>query len=88
MRSELAPPNPLTVFRSVFSKSVPAVSAGKPVPGGGRPRRPDLNSHLLDFDLGARFFELLLGGIGVGLVRAFQHGLRRAFHQGLGFGEA
>src|SRR5208282_1093777 len=43
---------------------------------------------LLDFHLGARFFELLFGGIRIRLVRSFEHRLRRAFHQRLGFRQA
>jgi hypothetical protein len=40
---------------------------------------------LLDFHFRASFFELFLGSIRVSLVRAFQHGLRSAFDQRLGF---
>src|SRR3954469_16075616 len=43
---------------------------------------------LLDLDLGAGFFELLLDGFGVGLADAFLHGLRRAVHEVLGFLQA
>ena len=43
---------------------------------------------LLDFHFGAGFFELLFGGIGVGLVRAFEQRLRSAFDQRLGFRQA
>src|SRR5262252_3744176 len=42
---------------------------------------------LLDFDLRASFFKLLLGGVGVSLVRAFEERLGSAFNQSLGFGE-
>src|SRR5690348_16863541 len=40
---------------------------------------------LLDFNLGASFFELLLGGVGIGLVSTLEHGLGSAFNQGFGF---
>ena len=43
---------------------------------------------LLDFDLRAGFFQLLLGRVGVRLVRAFEHDLGRAFDQGFRFREA
>ena len=46
------------------------------------------NSRLLHFDFATSFFELLLGGVGVGLVRAFQHGLRSAFDESFRFREA
>ena len=39
---------------------------------------------LLDFDLGARFFELLLERFGIGLGNAFFNGLRRAIDEILG----
>ncbi len=44
-----------------------------------------VNPRLLDFHFRAGFLQLLLGGVGVSLVRAFQHGLRSAFDQRLGF---
>src|SRR5205823_556650 len=40
---------------------------------------------LLDFDLGAGLFELLLDGFRVGLVDTFLHGLGRAIDEVLGF---
>jgi len=43
---------------------------------------------LLEIDLGARFFELLLGRFRVGLGSAFEDGLRSAFDKRLGVGEA
>jgi len=43
---------------------------------------------LLDVNLGAGGFELLLQRFGVGLVHAVLHGLRRAFDQVLGFLQA
>src|SRR6266849_8984283 len=43
---------------------------------------------LLDLDLGAGFFELLLDRSGFVLVDAFLDGLRSAIHQVLGFFEA
>ena len=43
---------------------------------------------LLDLDLRACGFELLLDLFGFGLGRAFLDGLRSAFDEGLGFGEA
>src|SRR5476651_2018276 len=49
-----------------------------------RRSRPD-KLRLLDFHFRAGFLELFLGSVGVGLVRAFQHGLRSAFDQRLGF---
>ena len=58
----------------------------------GMGRRPDAAApiipQLLDFHFCAGFFELLLGGIGVSLVRAFQQRLRSAFDQSLRFGQA
>src|SRR6478736_678648 len=44
-----------------------------------------LTQVLLDFDLGASFFQLLLGGFGVSLGHSFLDGLRSAVDQVLGF---
>src|SRR5262250_3171429 len=49
---------------------------------------PPFGGLLLDFDLGARFFELLLDGRGFVLAHAFLHGLRRAIDEVLGFLES
>src|ERR1700688_564557 len=43
---------------------------------------------LLDFDLGARFLELLLDGRRLVLAHAFLHGLGRAIDEVLGFLQA
>src|SRR4029434_7518928 len=43
---------------------------------------------LLDFDLRARFFELLLDGRGLVLAHAFLHGLWRTIDEILGFLES
>src|SRR5437764_15134397 len=43
---------------------------------------------LLQFDLGAGVFQLLLGSFGVGLVHAFLDGLRSAVDEVLGFLQA
>src|SRR4051812_26675918 len=40
---------------------------------------------LLDFNLGASFFKLLLGSVGISLVSTLEHGLGSAFNQGFGF---
>src|SRR5262245_44088164 len=49
---------------------------------------PSSRTRLLEFDLGAGFFQLLLGSFGVGLGNAFLHRLRSAVDQVLGFLEA
>src|SRR5579859_1466282 len=47
--------------------------------GGSTSAAAPLNIHqLLDFDFGARFFELLLGGIRISLVGSFEQRLGRA----------
>src|SRR5207247_11094989 len=46
------------------------------------------SSRLLQFHLGAGVFQLLLGGLGVGLGNAFLDGLRSAVDQVLGFLQA
>ena len=59
-----------------------------PRQGGGIPPPPLKQDCLsLYFNLAARIFKLLLGGIGLRLGSALQHRLGRAFHQGLGFGQ-
>src|SRR6185295_6329319 len=47
-----------------------------------------MNSALLQGGLGAGLLEFLLGGLGVGLVGAFEHRFGGAFDEGLGFGQA
>src|SRR6188472_647497 len=42
-------------------------------------------SNLLDRHFGAGFLELLLGSFGVSFVGTFEHGLRSALDQSLGF---
>src|SRR5207302_949663 len=44
--------------------------------------------NLLDLNLRACFFQLLLDGFGIRFVRAFLHRLRRAVHEVLGFLQA
>src|SRR6185437_2017896 len=46
---------------------------------------PKSTGQLLDFDFGARFFELLLRRIGISLVGTLEQRLGSAFHQGFGF---
>src|SRR5581483_6682462 len=55
--------------------------------GAGKTSPPRLKSCLFDFDLGASFFQLLLGGIGFRFGNAFEHGLGGAFNERLGFGQ-
>src|SRR5690242_17805768 len=55
--------------------------------GDGTTPPPRKTNGLLDFHLRAGFFQLLLGGVGISLVRAFQQGLWSAFHQSFRFGK-
>src|SRR5579862_5801744 len=75
------------LFILLFRFSLHA-AAGNRTGGSGRRRKfpaAPAKSLLLDFDLGACVFQFLLGRVGVGLVRALQQRLGRAFNQGLGF---
>src|SRR3569623_1616043 len=55
--------------------------------GSAHRRHPNSCSSLLELDLGASAFELLLDVLGLGLVDTFLDGLGRAFDQSLGFAE-
>src|SRR5467141_2308832 len=66
--------------RAAARKNAPQHNSVRPRPGRGR--------QLLDLDLGAGLFELLLDRSGFVLVDAFLDGLRSAIHQVLGFFEA
>jgi hypothetical protein len=55
---------------------------------GGKNRQPTHKTRLLDFDLGACVFQLLLEGFCVSLGNAFLDRLRSAINQILGFLEA
>src|SRR5881394_243818 len=73
-----------SVFECVLAALSKAPKAGGPF-GTLQPRN---RVELLEFDLGAGVFQLLLGSFGVGLVHAFLDGLGGAVHQVLGFLEA
>ena len=57
-------------------------------PGRGIDSRSPGKARLLDVDLCAGFFQFLLGGVGLGLGSAFEHGFGSAFDQRLGLGQA
>ena len=51
------------------------------------PAAHNIHSLLFNFNFGPGIFQFFLGGVGIGLVGAFQHRLGRAFHQGFGIGQ-
>lgn len=60
----------------------------RPVSGRFACCKKETSGSLLEFDLGASVFELLLERLGVGFADTFLDGLRRTVNQILGFLEA